>query len=122
MLAGIAGLMALVVRLKAASHPGVRGLTAGFYTIVGVGVISIAAGIAFLTLTRHSIGDGAAKAKKLVIYGLVWVVGSFSILAVFYSDWVLGVMTKNLTGLPSGDNSALFWTYWIAKRLPMFSL
>ncbi|KAH6910728.1 hypothetical protein BKA70DRAFT_92241 [Coprinopsis sp. MPI-PUGE-AT-0042] len=122
MLAGVAGLMALVVRLKAASHPGVRGLTAGFYTIVGVGVLSVVAGIAFLILRRDSLGDGAARAKKLVIGGLVWVVVSFSVLAVFYSDWVLGVMTKNLTGLPSADNSALFWTYWIAKRLPMFSL
>jgi hypothetical protein len=38
-----------------------------------------------------------------------------------YSDWALGIMVSNLVGAPSGDNQALFWGYWIAKRLAMLS-
>jgi hypothetical protein len=38
-----------------------------------------------------------------------------------YGDWALGVMSNNLLGVPSGDSSALYWSYFILKRLTMFS-
>ncbi|TEB26885.1 hypothetical protein FA13DRAFT_1737095 [Coprinellus micaceus] len=104
MFAGVAGLMALVVKDRR-RHAGVLKLTAGFYVVVG----------------QANAGD-RSTARRLVFGGLVWVVGTFSILAVFYSDWALGMLTDNIPGLPSGDASALYWTYWISKRLPMFSL
>jgi hypothetical protein len=45
-----------------------------------------------------------------------------SIFAALYSDWVLGVITGNLVGAPSGDVRVIYWIYWIyfaAKRLPL---
>ncbi|EAU84059.2 hypothetical protein CC1G_06921 [Coprinopsis cinerea okayama7 len=119
MFAGIVGLMALVV--KARDHAGVRKLTAGFYTIVGAGALVVGLGIVCRLRKQNDLGQ-PERAKRIIVGGLVWIVGSFSILAVFYSDWALGMMAGNLSGLPSGDNSALYWTYWISKRLPMFSL
>ena len=47
---------------------------------------------------------------------------AFMFLAALYSDWALGLMTDNLIGTPSKDNSAFYWTYWVAKRLTMFSV
>ena len=43
-------------------------------------------------------------------------------LAAFYSDWVLGAIAKSLVGAPTEDNKVFYWTYFVAKRLPMFSL
>ncbi|TEB25446.1 hypothetical protein FA13DRAFT_1765771 [Coprinellus micaceus] len=107
MFAGVAGLMALVVKDRR-RHAGVLKLTAGFYVVVGAGVLAVIAGVLY---RLRNAGD-RSTARRLVFGGLVWVVGTFSILAVFYSDWALGI----------GDASALYWTYWISKRLPMFSL
>ena len=47
---------------------------------------------------------------------------AFGILAVFYSDWALGVMTGNISGLPSGDVAPLYWSYFVGKRLPILNL
>ena len=41
------------------------------------------------------------------------------IFAVLYSDWALGVITGNLAGAPSRDIKAIYWTYFVAKRLPV---
>jgi hypothetical protein len=37
------------------------------------------------------------------------------------SDWALAAIAGNLTGVPSSDNAALYWSYFVAKRLPFFS-
>jgi hypothetical protein len=47
---------------------------------------------------------------------LVWDLAAFGILAVFYSDWALGMMTGNIVGLPSGDVAALYWSYFVGKN------
>ena len=44
------------------------------------------------------------------------------LLAAFYSDWVLAGLAGNLIGVPSRDNSALYYSYFAAKRLPFFSI
>ncbi|KAF6751715.1 hypothetical protein DFP72DRAFT_1034123 [Ephemerocybe angulata] len=117
MFAGVVGLMALVVKYHK-THGGVLKLTAGFYTVVGAGILVVAAGLLYQLRNAQD----HATARRIMLGGLTWVVSAFSILAVFYSDWALGMMTDNITGLPSGDASALYWTYWVSKRLPMFSL
>jgi hypothetical protein len=117
MFAGIVGVMTLAV--KNIENKAVVKLTAGFYTVVGTGILIVVAGL--LYRIRNASKSGTT-ARKIVFGGLIWVVATFSILAVFYSDWALGMMTDNITGLPSGDTAALYWTYWISKRLPMFSL
>ncbi|KAH8654551.1 hypothetical protein BGZ60DRAFT_156578 [Tricladium varicosporioides] len=45
-----------------------------------------------------------------------------SLLLMLYADWVLAAVDKNWIGLPDQKHVALYWTYWAAKRLPMFSL
>jgi len=42
-------------------------------------------------------------------------------LGAFYSDWILAAIADNLAGAPSRDNAAVYWLYFIAKRLPFFS-
>ena len=116
MFAGVVGLMVLVKRHI--HKPGVRQLTAGFFTIVGAGILVTLGGFMY----RLRSAENVEKSKRVIIGGIVWVVGTFSILAVFYSDWALGMMTENIGGLPSSDASALYWTYWVSKRFPMFSL
>jgi hypothetical protein len=41
--------------------------------------------------------------------------------AVFYSDLVLAALKNDWVGSPSGPLKALYWVYFVAKRLPMFA-
>jgi hypothetical protein len=52
--------------------------------------------------------------------GLAILLPGFLILSVIYADWALGAMTHNLAGMPSSD-PALYYLYWISKRLTMLS-
>ena len=48
----------------------------------------------------------------------------FCLGAVIYSDWALAAIAGNMIGMPDGNNvivNILFWSYFIAKRLPMLS-
>ena len=40
---------------------------------------------------------------------------------VLYSDWVLGAVAGNLIGTPSSDIAVVYWLYFAAKRLQMFT-
>jgi hypothetical protein len=55
-------------------------------------------------------------------WGLLACVCGCGILAVLYSDWILGAIAGDLAGYPSSDNAVLFWTYFVAKRLPLLSI
>jgi hypothetical protein len=44
-----------------------------------------------------------------------------SVISALYSDWVLGAIARNLAGFLSGDVSVLYWSYFVAKRLPFLS-
>jgi hypothetical protein len=46
----------------------------------------------------------------------------FGAMGAFYSDWILGAIAGKWSGMPSGDNEWLYWSYFAAKRLPMFSV
>ncbi|MCJ1355896.1 MAG: hypothetical protein MMC33_005888 [Icmadophila ericetorum] len=64
---------------------------------------------------------------------LKWAVIAAIILAAFYSDWILAAIevqglalgvpgaTGNWWGIPSGDVAIIYWPYFFAKRLPLFS-
>ena len=47
-------------------------------------------------------------------------------LAALYSDWILAAIEVqgggNWWGYPSGDVAAVYWSYFVAKRLPFFSI
>ena len=47
--------------------------------------------------------------------------GCLGVLGAFYSDWILAAIAENMSGSPSADNAALYWSYFVAKRLPFFS-
>jgi hypothetical protein len=58
----------------------------------------------------------AVGASVLTVLALIGITGAL------YSDWVLGAMAGNYSGIPSGDIAALYWIYFIAKRLPLGAL
>ena len=98
-------------------HPGIPKLTGGFYGIVGVGIFTYLLG----TICALFHLGSPEIVYRIAVGGLVWGSAAFGILAVFYSDWALGIMTGNISGLPSGDVAALYWPYFVGKRLPMLS-
>ena len=117
MFAGIVGLMSLIHKFGH-GHPGIPKLTGGFYGIVGVSIITYLLGTIYTLFHLGSPGI----VYRIAVGGLVWGLAAFGILAVFYSDWALGMMTGNISGLPSGDVALLYWSYFVGKRLPMLSL
>lgn len=57
-----------------------------------------------------------------------WIVGLFCITAVgasffglFWMDWCIGSVARNIAGVPSRANSAIFWTWFALKRLGLFA-
>jgi hypothetical protein len=111
----MSGLMNLVKHNE--GHKGVVAITYGFYLIVGIGLLFFACG----TCGALCGGGIICSVGASLSLGVAFV--TFSALSVFYSDWVLGMLTTNLVGLPStsSDSSVFYWTYFISKRLPMFS-
>ncbi len=51
-----------------------------------------------------------------VVYGLM-----LGVFAALISDWVLAILANDLVGLPDSNAAPVYWTYFIAKRLPFFS-
>ncbi|KAJ3515613.1 hypothetical protein NLJ89_g1651 [Agrocybe chaxingu] len=114
MMAGMTGLMDLVVKV-APFIPDIMRLTIAFYLVVGAGLI--VGVIAMIIICWW--GGGAPG--KVAATGIAVTLGLFLVLSAFYSDWCLGIMLDNLIGTPSSDASAFYWTYFVAKRLTMFS-
>ncbi|KAF8537310.1 hypothetical protein BDD12DRAFT_887999 [Trichophaea hybrida] len=96
--------------------------------IYGVGTIIGLAGLGRLVV--KSWGDKVVVLATKVFSGVAIVaivftwgvaVGQHGLLAALYSDWVLAGLAGNLIGMPSSDNSVLYFAYFSAKRLPFFS-
>jgi len=114
MIAGMSGLMSLVAK-TADKIPQVLGLTLAFYAIVGASLI-----VSILSMMIICWWGGGSPGK-VALTGCVVTLALFIVLSAFYSDWCLGLMLDNLWGTPSSDKSAFYWTYFVAKRLSMFS-
>lgn len=114
MIAGITGLLSLVVEHWSRN---LELLTYTFFTVLALCEIVlwfyIVASDEFFASSREDIL--AFWFYTFCAFAL------FSILAPLYSDWALGIMTKNLLGAPAGDNAVLFYSYFFLKRLTMFS-
>jgi hypothetical protein len=85
-----------------------------------LGGMVVVLGIAVAVYCMYTSGSG--EVVKSWGWGLLACFCGCGILAVLYSDWVLGSISNDLSGYPSPDNSILFWTYFVAKRLPMLSI
>ena len=126
--AGMAGLMSLVFK-EIGRNAHVKIITEVF----GGVIVSLAGIMLIVYWCALCCGSGRKQVhnssmedlgKNTVAIGvMVFVVAgsATSVLAAFYSDWILGAIAGNLVGLPSGDIAPLYWGYILAKRLPFFS-
>ncbi|KAF8248016.1 hypothetical protein K440DRAFT_681310 [Wilcoxina mikolae CBS 423.85] len=98
---------------------------------IGVGGLAGVLAVVFYYLDKADEQSSDAQRRKrrglkflgggaLVVFGVLLVACGF--LAALYSDWVLAGLAGNLIGVPSKDNSALYYAYFAAKRLPFFSI
>lgn len=55
------------------------------------------------------------------LFGVMCCLVALTVLFALYSDWVLGALANDLTGVPSQDVLVFYLVYFLAKRLPMFS-
>lgn len=113
-MAGVIGLMDLVRRV-ARHSPKLLDLTVAFYLIIGAS--SIISCIVMIVIYYR----GGGVLKNYVKGGFALTLIFFLVLSALYSDWCLGIMLDNLVGVPSGDKSIFYWTYFVAKRLTMLS-
>jgi len=107
MIAGFSGLISLVIE-NWKGHPKLHIITYVFGGVLGFCVLL------FCLFMLDGVAEGLAAAVGLGF-------ATFAALAALYGDWALGAMTDNLLGTPSGDSSGLYWSYFILKRLTMFS-
>jgi hypothetical protein len=113
--AGMAGLLSLVGETIHSNHD-VLVVTSVF------GAVTLAA--ALLVGLLVCCGSNGRIFQSLVGSGLTTlfvILGCFGVLGAFYSDWILAAIAENMSGMPSSDNAALYWSYFVAKRLPFFS-
>lgn len=105
------GLLSLVAKTIEDSHD-VRTVT---YIFIGV-ALGTAGLVAVLDFYLPFHGS-----KRRVIMFTMNLITCFGVFAALYSDMVLAAIANKWAGAPSGDNKALYWVYFAAKRLPTFS-
>ncbi len=123
LIAGLTGLISLVHETIGSNHD-VKVITGVFGGVIGfLGLVTLPTmGTAIPDCDCDDDDDALYWVMvwylgKLVLASLPWL-GFFGVL---WSDWVLAAIAGNLAGSPSSDNAALYWTYFVAKRLPFFS-
>jgi len=107
MLAGFVGLISLIVQNWPVANK-------KLHIVVQIFSAPLSLGLAVMALSVMCCG----WENKVVGIG-VWI---FIIVSVLFGDWALGAMANNLVGVPTSDQSKLYYIYWISKRLTMFSL
>lgn len=115
MFTGMIGLMNLVVKV-AHQIPVLIDLTIAFWCTIGGGIIGGIICTIFVYFMHGSVPPDTLKAGA---FGTLATLVFFSAL---YSDWPLGIMLGNHIRTPSRDNAPLYWIYFVAKRLTMFSV
>lgn len=110
---GLTGLISLVIRYW--GEPQVQTVT---ITFAGLAATLLIVGY----LVEIIFDEGMSLQKRLAFGVALFIPTAFALLGFFgvlYSDWALGVMTGNLIGMPGTANPVLFWTYFVAKRVPL---
>lgn len=104
MIIGLVGLSSMISAV--ASHPPVyhplTKLIAGFFVIIGILIL--------FSLLQASIGSTKVFALRSVCHHLA-----------HHFLRRLGLILDNMSGAPSHDNAAVYWTHFIAKRPTLFS-
>jgi hypothetical protein len=96
---------------------GVKDVTYAFASIGGFVAVLIAIGWASEEYEDECCAGLFAGLGMTVVSAA----GLMGLLAAWYSDWVLGVMSGNLAGGPGGGANRILWAiYFVSKRLPMF--
>ena len=99
---GLVGVISLAV--QDIHNPMVWKIAATFGGVVAAtGLMCLIIG--FFSFTRGCLGAFAGAAAGI----LAAMPGCMLVLAAFYSDWILGAIAGSLVGVPSGDNSYLYW-------------
>jgi hypothetical protein len=108
---GVVGLIPLVIdHYDHHFTPGIKVMSNLFAMFVGFPIVL------WLLCITYWIKKRAMISSFVIV--LVWI-GLFTAI---YADWVLAGIARNWGGLPSSDIALLFWIYFAAKRLPMFSV
>ncbi|KAF2494915.1 hypothetical protein BU16DRAFT_51086 [Lophium mytilinum] len=122
---GMTGLIALIIT-SFRHNKDVRSLTYGF--TIAVIVLSMATAAYWYKIHWEANRNGYTGLTALTsaykdTFGSFFLafIGAFGFFAALYSDLVLGAIAQNWGGFPSEDNSALYWTWFVAKRICMFS-
>jgi len=118
-IAGLAGLISIVSEVYS-SNPHLRSIT-GVFIGLAIGPTCFTLGFAILIGRRGKNISLTALITMYFLDGVVTLIIWVTMLAAFYSDMALGAMTNDLVGAPSEENQYLYWTYFIAKRIPFFS-
>ncbi|KAF8248504.1 hypothetical protein K440DRAFT_547721 [Wilcoxina mikolae CBS 423.85] len=103
---GFVGLVSLIAKVWD-HNPFVGRTTEIFSYILAV--------ILFVALITAVIGF---KLSSVVLIVLIL----FGALSALYSDWILAGIAGNLLGMPTADNTVLYFLYFAAKRLSFFSI
>ncbi|KAF8533000.1 hypothetical protein BDD12DRAFT_785072 [Trichophaea hybrida] len=77
--------------------------------------------VIFIVVTAKPSKDVKSDMSWMIVVALSCICFALVVLSALYSDWVLAGLAENLTGIPSSDNSALYYIYFGAKRLAFFS-
>jgi hypothetical protein len=116
------------------------GTFAGFFFYGFAGIVG---GVGIFKITHDTFAYNADV--RIITYVLLGLVGIIMIISIFmackegsgsivvlglgisvllfmlYADWILAAIVANWAGVPDEEHKALYWTYWVAKRLPMLS-
>jgi hypothetical protein len=118
---GLAGITSVVKHTFHENHK-VRLIVYGFSAAVGI--IAVGMGVIMFCIVKcvsktTRTGWAATWGSFSFFFAAM---GSIAVLAAFFSDWLLGALSENgWVGTPSEDVAPLYWSYFVAKRLPMFS-
>jgi hypothetical protein len=119
---GMIGLLALVIT-DFRHNSDVRSLTYGF--AVAIVVLALTSGTYWYKrhMEKSTGGYEALKAAYIHTFGgfFIALLAAFNFFSALYSDLVLGAIAQNWSGFPSENNQVLYWAWFAAKRLPLFS-
>ncbi|KAF8242305.1 hypothetical protein K440DRAFT_565706 [Wilcoxina mikolae CBS 423.85] len=88
------------------------------YTGMSAAVMILFAG----GIIGHIMGESSKQLWKKIFLPFACIGVTLGAFTAFYSDWILAGLAENLIGVPTGDNAVLYFLYFAAKRLSIFSI